>query len=83
MASTSPINGHSTMAEPITPTPPQITAIGPILAIAAPTRPPTNAWLLLDGMQNRQVAMFQVMALPSAPKITSGPPDGSANQHLL
>ncbi len=72
MASTSPISGDSTIAEPITPTPPQITATGPLLATAAPIRPPTRAWLLLDGMPNRQVTTFQVMAPLSAPKITRG-----------
>ena len=50
IASSSPISGDSTMAEPITPTPPQTTAAGPALAIAAPISPPTSAWLLLEGM---------------------------------
>src|SRR5687767_8569231 len=38
----------------------------------APTRPPTNAWELLEGMPSSQVMTFQEIAPMSAPKITAG-----------
>jgi hypothetical protein len=38
----------------------------------APIRPPTSAWLLLDGMPSHQVRTFQQIAPASAPNTTSG-----------
>ena len=60
------------MAEPMVPRPRQITADQPALATAAPTKPPTRAWLLLDGMPSRQVITFQAIAPDKAPKMTAG-----------
>ena len=60
------------MAEPIVASPLQTTAAGPALAMPAPIRPPTRAWLLLDGMPSRQVSTFQTMAPASAPNTTNG-----------
>ena len=37
-----------------------------------PPRPPTSAWLLLDGRPSHHVSTFQVMAPARAPKMTSG-----------
>ena len=72
IASSSPISGDSTIAEPMIPTPPQTTAAGPALAIAAPSSPPTKAWLLLEGIPSRHVSTFHTIAPASAPKITNG-----------
>ena len=44
----------------------------PAAATPAPTRPPTKAWLLLDGIPRNQVSRFQVIAPISAAKITAG-----------
>src|SRR6476646_11145358 len=52
MASIRPVSGDSTMAVAILLTPLQTTAGIPAFATPAPTRPPTRAWLLLDGMPN-------------------------------
>src|SRR6185312_16830201 len=58
-----------------------LTADDPTSAIAAPIRPPINAWLELDGIVKYQVMRFQVMApinaasttaSPSAPPVTAG-----------
>lgn len=53
IAITSPVSGDSTIAEPIVLRPCQMTAAQPAWAAAAPTSPPTRAWLLLDGMPSR------------------------------
>ena len=37
----------------------------------APTRPPTRAWLLLDGMPSHHVSTFQTIAPVRAPNTTS------------
>ena len=72
IASKKPVRGESTIAEPMTPTPPQTTAMSPTLAMPAPIRPPTKAWLLLDGMPSHHVKTFQTMAPARAPNTTRG-----------
>ena len=52
-------------------TPAQTTGLSPALAMPAPSRPPIRAWLDEDGMPPSQVTTFQVIAPPSAPKITA------------
>src|SRR4029453_15847299 len=52
------------------PTPPQLTAPGPASTTAAPTRPPTSAWLELEGSPHRQVSRFQVTAAVRAAPTT-------------
>jgi len=46
------------------------TALRPLLAVPAPTRPPIRACELDDGMAPHQVNRFQVMAPIKAPKMT-------------
>ena len=41
---------------------PQLTAVRPESRSAAPTRPPTSAWLELDGRPRRQATRFQMTA---------------------
>ena len=72
IASRNPISGESTIAEPMMPTPCQTTAPGPAFAIPAPIRPPTRAWLLLEGMPSRHVVTFQTIAPMRAPNTTRG-----------
>src|SRR5512139_2788389 len=75
--STKPISGDTTIGTitlGITPLPDhqlpaaQITApkLLPAPATAAPTRPPTSAWLELDGRPSHQVSRFQAIAESSA-----------------
>src|SRR6185369_13247630 len=66
-----PSAGETTMPATVLPTPDQITGLKPALAMPAPSRPPISAWDDDDGMPASQVMMFQVMAPPSAPKITA------------
>jgi hypothetical protein len=73
-----PSTGDTTKATriPITPTgrrsstPPHCTASAPPAASAAPTRPPTSAWLELDGSASTQVARFHATA-PDNPAATT------------
>jgi hypothetical protein len=58
------------------PTPPQLTAPTPASTTVAPTRPPTRAWLELDGSPSRQVVTFQdtaaVRAAPTTVAVWAG-----------
>ena len=46
--------------------------VKPAWATPAPTRPPTSAWLLDDGIPLSQVTTFQNIAPTSAPNTTAG-----------
>src|SRR5712691_8004344 len=70
MASTKPSSGESTIAARVFDSPLQTTTATPALAIPAPSRPPTSAWELLDGMPKNHVTRFQTMAPVSAPNTT-------------
>ncbi len=51
--------------------PPQFTAEAPPSTIAAPTSPPTRAWLELDGSPRIHVSVFQTTAPVSAAPVTA------------
>ena len=55
MAITIPSSGAAKMKTLVLITPDETIAAKPALAVPAPTRPPTSAWLLLDGMPRYQV----------------------------
>lgn len=54
----------------VLPRPDHISALGPALIIAAPTRPPMRACEELDGMPKYQVIRLPLIAPTGAPKIT-------------
>ncbi|MNS74519.1 hypothetical protein D3C72_1079970 [compost metagenome] len=62
--------GDMKMAPTVFNTPATTTALVPALAMPAPSRPPTRACELEDGMPAIQVMTFQRMAPIRAPKIT-------------
>jgi hypothetical protein len=67
---TTPRRGATTIKIMILTTPLTITELHPVLATAAPTRPPTNVWEELEGSPYHQVTRFQIMAATSAAAIT-------------
>jgi hypothetical protein len=70
-ASTKPISGENIIGSTtFSKTPPQSTAPGPALEMAAPMSPPTSAWEELEGMPKCQVMRFQAMAPMSAANTT-------------
>ena len=63
---------------------PQFSAPNPLLATAAPAKPPINACDELDGMPNHQVIRFQMIAPSSAAAITLAEmADGSTYPELM
>src|SRR5215204_845708 len=67
-----PESGESTIAAVVLARPPQTMASRPILAVPAPTSPPTSACELDEGMPPAQVMRFQMIAPISAPNTTRG-----------
>ncbi len=72
IASVKPTAGDSTMPEAVLSTPAQTMPGLPALAMPAPSRPPTSACELDDGMPPIQVTTFQTIAPMSAPNTTRG-----------